>query len=72
MYLHCTGWGALELIRNPVSTQLVRKALLIGGFQLPRPQVTVNFDRTANHSIGEAFKFHLRALRVLRGDLLRF
>jgi len=32
-------------------------------------EVTVNFDcSTANHSIRKLVEFHLRALRVLRGD----
>ena len=31
----------------------------------------MNFDGTSDHAIGEIVEFHLRALRVLRGDYRR-
>jgi hypothetical protein len=40
----------LKLISNPIFTS--------GGFQQIRPQFAMNFDGTADHTIGERAKFH--------------
>ena len=35
-------------------------------------QVTMNLDCALDHSVRQPIKFHLRALRLLRGERLRF
>jgi hypothetical protein len=59
---------ALEFECDPIVIQFISQALLGGRFQQPWSQMSMNFARAANHTFGEFVEFHLRALRVLRGD----
>ena len=49
---------------------VICQTLLVGGFQQSRTEKSVNLNGTADHAIGRIVEFHLRALRVLRGDSL--
>jgi len=58
----------LESKCDAVAHQFMSQALFVFGLQQAETQGTTNFDDAANDSIGKIVEFHLRALRVLRGD----
>ncbi len=47
----------LKTKRDSVQFQLVRQALLIGGFQQARPKFPVNLDRTTDHLVRQLIEF---------------
>ncbi len=48
----------LQLEWNSIPLQLMSQALFVAGFQQPRPQFAMNFDRTADHAPREIVEFH--------------
>jgi len=56
---------------NSAQTEFVSQALLVGRLQQSWAQVTMNLDCAPDHSVRQLIKFHLRALRDLRGERLR-
>ena len=61
----------LEPERDPVACQLMSQALFLCGLQQAWSQGAMHFDSATNDTIGKIVEFHLRALRVLRGDSVR-
>jgi hypothetical protein len=68
----CTAWklgcGIVDLTtKDTKSTKLSEQEAFDAIFQF-RPEVSVNRDCTTAHLVRQLVEFHLRALRVFRGD----
>src|SRR6266487_1830120 len=47
--------------------QLIRETLAISRFEQARPESAMHLDGASDYATRQLIKFHLRALRVLRG-----